>query len=920
MLNTLRSKQKSILWFLVIIITPAFIIWGAGSGGREKASPGIVAKLNGEKITYQEFYPVYTASYEKMVKFYENYMGVVSKEQKESIHKQAAGEAVSQLINNHLLLAYAKKAGLSVTADDIKDVLRQYDVFKTDGVFDETKWQTWITNVPADKMAEIEESFSREILARKALDYMRDTITVSDQEIRDYYLANNLRLSFTYAGTELGNFASGIVYDDEALKPFYEIKKENFRVPAKVSLEYVALSPENIIDDYNVSEKEAAAYFEKNRDAYERDDEVNVEYVKVRVSDYMDDVYVSGAEIGKYYNEHIDQFNAGKRIAFKYFKINASGLSGFDISETDKKAYYESHKEDFKVAETARARHILFSFKAGMSDEEKQAAFKQAGEVMERAKNGEDFAALAREFSQGPTREKGGDLGYFEKGDMVKEFDEAVFGKMKAGDVYGPVETRYGYHVIKLEDLSPEHYADLEEASVQNTIVKAVEEKKRAAALAEKENDIRNLMQKGTRIEEIASLVGADLKKSPLLTEDEFRHKISPSKQIVREAYALTPGMTAGPVNTGKEIILVGVTRAQDDYVTPLSDSKVREKITQELKTEKAFKKAQAVAERYRSGFEAAGADAFADKAKEYGMVPFQTGFFEGTYNSFVPGFGYDRNFKRMAFSLKYDSISSAVRTQDGYTVMRLLEKRSGYLPKYQEVKTKVIEDIKLNSAYKDLYKIARTIRSEGLKGEIGEGTAAKYKLQAVKTGLFARNELPAFLTNTVNPETLNDLAERMFDAKKGYVLKPFNAGAGYYIIKIAGSEESYIRPFDEVKPDITALYINEKAREAAYESLKKTAPVTVRGVDVGKSFEGFSSDNLKEIAEAAGNESTYIESGNRIYFINNIKIDDNVLTEMSEEEYKAAGEELRNTKYQEHLGSWLQKTREKSKIAVYID
>jgi len=174
--------------------------------------------------------------------------------------------------------------------------------------------------------------------------------------------------------------------------------------------------------------------------------------------------------------------------------------------------------------------------------------------------------------------------------------------------------------------------------------------------------------------------------------------------------------------------------------------------------------------------------------------------------------------------------------------------------------------------------------------------TAAKYKLQAVKTGLFARNELPAFLTNTVNPETLNDLAERMFDAKKGYVLKPFNAGAGYYIIKIAGSEESYIRPFDEVKPDITALYINEKAREAAYESLKKTAPVTVRGVDVGKSFEGFSSDNLKEIA------------------------DDNVLTEMSEEEYKAAGEELRNTKYQEHLGSWLQKTREKSKIAVYID
>ena len=118
MLNTLRSKQKSILWFLVIIITPAFIIWGAGSGSRDHGAPGVAAKVNGEKIPYEEFYQSYSQSYERMVKFYENYYGMVTKDQKEAINEQAKNQALSQVINNHLLLQYAEKNGFTVTAPD----------------------------------------------------------------------------------------------------------------------------------------------------------------------------------------------------------------------------------------------------------------------------------------------------------------------------------------------------------------------------------------------------------------------------------------------------------------------------------------------------------------------------------------------------------------------------------------------------------------------------------------------------------------------------------------------------------------------------------------------------------------------------------------------------------------------------------
>ncbi len=918
MLNTLRSKQKSILWFLVLIITPAFIIWGAGSGDSGTASPGVVAKINGEKISYSEFYPVYSASYEKMLKFYENYMGVVSKEQKEAIHKQAAAEAVSQLVNNHLLMEYAEKAGITVSAEDIKDVLRQYDVFKTDGVFDESKWTAWLQNTPADKITEIEESFSRDILTRKALTYMRDSIVVSEQEVKDFYLSRNMRLNFTYASADYKDYM-GAVPGEEELKAYFEVKQENFREPAKVTVEYVGVSPQQILTDYEVSQKEAETYFDKNKDLYERDEEVNVEYIKVKAGEYTDSVYVSSAEVRKYYNEHKSEFNKGRRIALSYIKINEKDAAGFEITDTDRKSYYEQHKEEYKVKDTARARHILISVNEDMSDKEKDEKMALAKELLNRAKGGEDFAALAKEYSEGPTGSRGGDLGYFERGNMVKAFDDAVFNKMKEGDVYGPVETRYGYHIIKLEDLEPEHYSSLEEDSVATSVDNAITAMKRKSALSEKENEIGNMVKAGARMADIAAAVNGELKKSRLLTQEDFRKQISPDGEFAKMTYAAAKGMVVGPHITGSELLVARIIADEDEYIAPLTA--VRGEIEDILKNEKAFEKALKKAERYAESMKTAGVDAFRLKAKEFGAVAFQTGFFQGAYDTFVPGFGYDRNFKRMAFALKYDEVSPPVKVQDGYAVMRLVEKRSGYMPKFSEVKSRVMQDIKLEKAYGDLPKIANTVRKEALGENFAGDTLKRYNIRVQKTMPFHKGNMPAEFSRTVQPQELEKVMERLFEAKEGYVLKPFRAGATYYVMKVTETAESYIRDYADVRPQLITMYMEEKARETAREALKNTAPFTVRAVEASKPYEGLTIDQLKEIAAAADKGSTYVETVNgRIYYVNNIEIDQNVLNEMTESDVKQARITLENSKYESLVMNWIEKRREDSKIAVYID
>lgn len=125
------------------------------------------------------------------------------------------------------------------------------------------------------------------------------------------------------------------------------------------------------------------------------------------------------------------------------------------VSDADEKAYYDSHLDQFKHSEQVRASHILVKVGPNDTAEQKAEAKKKIEEIQKKLQAGEDFATLAKENSDCPSKAKGGDLGFFDRKAMVKPFSDAAFA-LKPGETSGIVETQFGYHIIRQTEKKPE--------------------------------------------------------------------------------------------------------------------------------------------------------------------------------------------------------------------------------------------------------------------------------------------------------------------------------------------------------------------------------------------------------------------------------------------------------------------------------
>jgi peptidyl-prolyl cis-trans isomerase C len=124
------------------------------------------------------------------------------------------------------------------------------------------------------------------------------------------------------------------------------------------------------------------------------------------------------------------------------------------ITPQESKQYYDTHPDDFKQPEQVRASHILIKVDPKAEADEKAKARWEIEEVRKKLAKGGDFAALAKEVSQCPSKAQGGDLGFFERGQMVKPFEEAAFA-LKPGQTSGIVESEFGYHLIRVTERKP---------------------------------------------------------------------------------------------------------------------------------------------------------------------------------------------------------------------------------------------------------------------------------------------------------------------------------------------------------------------------------------------------------------------------------------------------------------------------------
>ena len=161
----------------------------------------------------------------------------------------------------------------------------------------------------------------------------------------------------------------------------------------------------------------------------------------------------------------------------KQYAINKV-LSNVTLTEEEKKAFFEANKSKFNKPESASAKHIL------VDSEE------LANDILNKINNNEmTFEAAASAHSTCPSKDAGGDLGTFTRGQMVPEFEEAVFN-MKNGEVSGPVKTQFGYHLIKLENLQAGGESEYEE--VRNEIERSLMYQKQSEAYNKELNNLKS--------------------------------------------------------------------------------------------------------------------------------------------------------------------------------------------------------------------------------------------------------------------------------------------------------------------------------------------------------------------------------------------------------------------------------------------
>ena len=178
-----------------------------------------------------------------------------------------------------------------------------------------------------------------------------------------------------------------------------------------------------------------------------------------------------------------DQFRREIEIgimAEELFNKRTAGIK--PVSEQEARDFYDNNEERFVQPERIKASHILLQVNKDDSEAIRAQKKAEAQRILGELKKGADFAELAKKYSDCPSKQQGGDLGYFERGRMDPTFEKAAFG-LKKGQMSGVVETPFGYHIIKAVDHAPASTAPFDEAK-QNIMQYLTEQKKQQSLTA----------------------------------------------------------------------------------------------------------------------------------------------------------------------------------------------------------------------------------------------------------------------------------------------------------------------------------------------------------------------------------------------------------------------------------------------------
>lgn len=320
---------------------------------------------------------------------------------------------------------------------------------------------------------------------------------------------------------------------------------------------------------------------------YREDNETaTIRFVQLPASEMAGLVTATDEEIQAYYNDNSADYELPEQRSLDYILVDTVKLRReIEIPDDEIQAYWEANPSEFEREEQVRARHILIK---KTPDRDENAAKAEIEAIRARVESGEDFAALAQELSEDEgTASRGGNLGYFSRGQMVEAFESAAFGA-EAGSLVGPVVSSFGVHLIEVQDKRAGGVQPLDQAKPG---IRARLLGERVDQIArDKSNEIAKRItdEKLTTQEQLQALAeeeGVTLETTDPFGQGEAIVGIGRVPELDEAAFSLDAGAISDPIKVPRGWVIVRVAEILEPRVQDLSE--VEDTVRQAVETEK---------------------------------------------------------------------------------------------------------------------------------------------------------------------------------------------------------------------------------------------------------------------------------------------------------------------------------------------
>jgi len=373
-----------------------------------------------------------------------------------------------------------------------------------------------------------------------------------------------------------------------------------------------------------------------------------------------------------------------EKVRVNYLGLTLTNLRSDTLQTTDEEImnYYEQHKHDFKQPARARLKFVYLEKKPSPEDEVN--AEREIREIYAEARRGVDFSRLAQENSDDVTSAtKGGDLGFFERGQMVKPFEDVAFS-LKPGEISEPFKTPYGWHIVKLEERKKE--GEKEKIRARHILLKIEPSEVTLKRLRERAEDFVQALKK-IPFEQAAEERKLEIHDTGFFPQGRFIPSLGQNPQAMAFAFEGKVGRTGGLMEDKNGFYILKLSERRKEGIASLDEvrDRLRILVVHENLKRIAFQQMEALAHEIKQG------KTLEQVAHSHSIELKKTGLF--SREDYLPEVGAKNEFIGVAFSLPVGRISGPVLTDQGCDLIQVVEKIPIDENRFQAEKEKVREE-----------------------------------------------------------------------------------------------------------------------------------------------------------------------------------------------------------------------------------